>query len=133
MNMAFVIRNFYILTLALGRHFPRLFGFTKRDVELLYPVKEKIFYSTLRESGYMHIQCTKPDTVGECWGLSTAGSGGWGAPILVSKAPTGEAYPPSGTLPAGALGPLHAFLCRSNLVHSHPNPNDSIQLIHYKY
>nr|XP_017534833.2 epoxide hydrolase 1 isoform X1 [Manis javanica] len=64
LNMAFVIRNFYILTLALGRHFPRLFGFTKRDVELLYPVKEKIFYSTLRESGYMHIQCTKPDTVG---------------------------------------------------------------------
>ncbi|XP_036758106.2 epoxide hydrolase 1 isoform X4 [Manis pentadactyla] len=64
LNMAFIIRNFYILTLALGRHFPRLFGFTKRDVELLYPVKEKIFYSTLRESGYMHIQCTKPDTVG---------------------------------------------------------------------
>ncbi|KAF5914082.1 hypothetical protein HPG69_010241 [Diceros bicornis minor] len=68
LNMALVLRNFYTLTLLLGRRFSGLFGYTERDVELMYPFKEKIFYSIMRESGYMHIQCTKPDTVGERWG-----------------------------------------------------------------
>ncbi|XP_040492055.1 epoxide hydrolase 1 [Ursus maritimus] len=63
LNMAFVL-NPGTLTFLLGRHFPRLFGYTQRDVELLSPFKEKVFYSLMRESGYMHIQCTKPDTVG---------------------------------------------------------------------
>lgn len=63
--MAFIV-NPGILTLLLGRRFPRLFGYTQRDMELLFPFREKVFYSLLRESGYMHIQCTKPDTVGEC-------------------------------------------------------------------
>ncbi|XP_011359143.1 epoxide hydrolase 1 [Pteropus vampyrus] len=64
LNMALILRNFYTLTLFLGRRFGGLFGYTERDMELLYPVKEKIFYSIIRESGYMHIQSTKPDTVG---------------------------------------------------------------------
>ncbi|XP_034522490.1 epoxide hydrolase 1 isoform X1 [Ailuropoda melanoleuca] len=63
LNMAFVL-NPGTLTFLLGQRFPRLFGYTQRDVELLSPFKEKVFYSLMRESGYMHIQCTKPDTVG---------------------------------------------------------------------
>ncbi|XP_036309341.1 epoxide hydrolase 1 [Pipistrellus kuhlii] len=64
LNMAFVLRGFHVLTLLLGPRFRRLFGYTERDVELMYPLREKMFHSLLRESGYMHIQCTKPDTVG---------------------------------------------------------------------
>lgn len=64
--MALISRSFYPLTLFLGRRFRGLFGYTERDMELMYPVKEKIFYTLMRESGYMHIQSTKPDTVGEC-------------------------------------------------------------------
>ncbi|XP_064450536.1 epoxide hydrolase 1 isoform X2 [Mirounga angustirostris] len=63
LNMAFVL-NPGTLTLLLGWRFPRFFGYTQRDIELLYPFKEKVFYSLMRESGYMHIQGTKPDTVG---------------------------------------------------------------------
>ena len=78
--MALVLSNFSTLTLLLGQRFGRFLGLTERDVELLYPVKEKVFYSLMRESGYMHIQCTKPDTVGECaqGSLPTAGSTGAG-------------------------------------------------------
>ncbi|KAL2770723.1 epoxide hydrolase 1 isoform d precursor [Daubentonia madagascariensis] len=64
LNMALILRNFFTLTLLLGRRFGGLFGYTERDMELMYPFKEKFFYSIMRESGYMHIQCTKPDTVG---------------------------------------------------------------------
>ncbi|XP_048213525.1 epoxide hydrolase 1 [Perognathus longimembris pacificus] len=64
LNMAFVVRNFETLTLLLGQRFGRFLGYTERDVELLYPVKEKVFHSVMRESGYLHIQATKPDTVG---------------------------------------------------------------------
>nr|KAF6395226.1 epoxide hydrolase 1 [Rousettus aegyptiacus] len=64
LNMGFILRNFYTLTLILGRRFGRLFGYTERDMELMYPFKEKFFYKMMRESGYLHIQATKPDTVG---------------------------------------------------------------------
>lgn len=79
LNMAFVL-NPGTLTFLLGRHFPRLFGYTQRDVELLSPFKEKVFYSLMRESGYMHIQCTKPDTVGECGAGSQASRSAWCGP-----------------------------------------------------
>lgn len=79
LNMAFVL-NPGTLTFLLGRHFPRLFGYTQRDVELLSPFKEKVFYSLMRESGYMHIQCTKPDTVGECGAGSQASRSAWRGP-----------------------------------------------------
>ncbi|XP_004578661.2 epoxide hydrolase 1 [Ochotona princeps] len=64
LNMALVLRNKYTLTLPLGQRVAALFGCTERDIELLFPFKEKVFYSLMRESGYMHIQSTKPDTVG---------------------------------------------------------------------
>ncbi|XP_075387013.1 epoxide hydrolase 1 [Tenrec ecaudatus] len=62
-NMAFVLKNSFFLTVLLGPRFRRLFSYTERDAELLFPFK-KVFHSMVRESGYMHIQATKPDTVG---------------------------------------------------------------------
>ncbi|XP_024104411.1 epoxide hydrolase 1 isoform X4 [Pongo abelii] len=73
LNMALVLSNLSTLTLLLGRRFGRFLGLTERDVELLYPVKEKVLYSLMRESGYMHIQCTKPDTVGSALNDSPVG------------------------------------------------------------
>nr|XP_060500896.1 epoxide hydrolase 1 [Panthera onca] len=70
LNMAFIL-NGRILTLFLVWHCARLFGFTQRDMELMLPFK--IFYRLLRESGYMHIQSTKPDTVGCALNDSPAG------------------------------------------------------------
>ena len=65
MNMAFMTKNIYTLTPLLGQSFGRFLGYTERDIELLYPFKEKVFNSIMRESGYLHIQATKPDTVGK--------------------------------------------------------------------
>lgn len=53
-----------ISSILLGRRFPKLFGFTDVDVQRLYPATQKMLVETLKESGYMHIQATKPDTVG---------------------------------------------------------------------
>ncbi|XP_074541865.1 epoxide hydrolase 1 [Halichoeres trimaculatus] len=52
------------LSLMLGRHFPKLFGFTDLDVQRIFPCMEKLVVESVKESGYMHIQATKPDTVG---------------------------------------------------------------------
>ncbi|KAM9355798.1 epoxide hydrolase 1 [Pholidichthys leucotaenia] len=52
------------LSIMLGRRFPKLFGFTDVDVERLFPCMEKLVVESIKESGYMHIQATKPDTVG---------------------------------------------------------------------
>lgn len=65
LNMAFISRSLYNLVPLLGQRFGRFLGYTEKDVELLYPYKEKVFYNIMRESGYMHIQATKPDTVGK--------------------------------------------------------------------
>ncbi|XP_034554727.1 epoxide hydrolase 1 [Notolabrus celidotus] len=51
-------------SLMLGRRFPKLFGFTDLDVQRLFPCFEKQMVEPIKESGYMHIQATKPDTVG---------------------------------------------------------------------
>uniref|UniRef100_A0A8D0GQ96 Epoxide hydrolase n=1 Tax=Sphenodon punctatus TaxID=8508 RepID=A0A8D0GQ96_SPHPU len=53
-----------LLSGLLGRYFPGLFGFQTEDIRRLFPFLEKIVYRTLQESGYAHIQATKPDTVG---------------------------------------------------------------------
>ncbi|XP_058470235.1 epoxide hydrolase 1 [Solea solea] len=53
-----------ILSMMFGRYFPNLFGFNDMDVKGVFPCKEKMFVNVIRESGYMHIQATKPDTVG---------------------------------------------------------------------
>lgn len=54
-----------IISLLLGRYLPWLVGMTREDVKRLYPYVEKNVYSLLREMGYLHIQATKPDTVGK--------------------------------------------------------------------
>lgn len=53
-----------ISSILLGRRFPKLFGFTDTDIQRLYPATQKMLVETIKESGYMHIQATKPDTVG---------------------------------------------------------------------
>lgn len=56
----------------LGRRFPKLFGFNDLDIQRLFPCMEKLVVESIKESGYMHIQATKPDTVGEdLWSVST--------------------------------------------------------------
>ncbi|XP_061781272.1 epoxide hydrolase 1 [Nerophis lumbriciformis] len=52
------------LSILLGRHFPKLFGFTSTDIERMYPCVQKLFVNAITETGYMHIQATKPDTAG---------------------------------------------------------------------
>uniref|UniRef100_A0A8C5PHE1 Epoxide hydrolase n=1 Tax=Leptobrachium leishanense TaxID=445787 RepID=A0A8C5PHE1_9ANUR len=63
----------HILTLVVGRHFPWLVGMTKEDVRRIYPYFGKNVYALVRESGYLHIQATKPDTPGSALNDSPAG------------------------------------------------------------
>ncbi|KAJ8397679.1 hypothetical protein AAFF_G00436780 [Aldrovandia affinis] len=53
-----------IMSLLLGRRFPKLFGFMEHDLKRIFPFMQKVMVESLRESGYMHIQATKPDTAG---------------------------------------------------------------------
>ncbi|TRY96133.1 hypothetical protein DNTS_015951 [Danionella cerebrum] len=53
-----------LLSLVIGRYLPFLVGFTKEDVRRLYPYMEKNVFDIMRETGYLHIQATKPDTAG---------------------------------------------------------------------
>lgn len=65
-NMIF-IRNIGfggLLDLMLGAYVPWLVGLTREDSRRLFPYIEKHLYHMLRETGYMHIQTTKPDTAG---------------------------------------------------------------------
>ncbi|NWQ79356.1 HYEP hydrolase, partial [Columbina picui] len=59
-NMGFT----HVLSVLLGRYLPGLFGFQEEDVRRMFPFLEKGLYRILLESGYAHIQATKPDTVG---------------------------------------------------------------------
>lgn len=61
------------LSILLGKRFPKLFGFTDMDLERLYPAMRKQFVEPLLESGYMHIQATKPDTAGRALNDSPVG------------------------------------------------------------
>ncbi|XP_072293128.1 epoxide hydrolase 1-like [Eucyclogobius newberryi] len=56
--------NMELISLVIGRYLPFLVGFTREDVKRLFPFFEKVVWEILRESGYMHIQGTKPDTAG---------------------------------------------------------------------
>ncbi|CAL8315360.1 unnamed protein product [Merluccius merluccius] len=51
-------------SMLLGWRFPSLFGFTPFDLQRIYPFLENMVAEPMRESGYMHIQSTKPDSVG---------------------------------------------------------------------
>ncbi|KAM4042440.1 epoxide hydrolase 1 [Anomaloglossus baeobatrachus] len=53
-----------LLSVFLGQRFPGLFGFQEEDVRRMFPIVKKYFYHVMKESGYMHIQATKPDTAG---------------------------------------------------------------------
>uniref|UniRef100_A0A3B1IPW8 Epoxide hydrolase 1 n=1 Tax=Astyanax mexicanus TaxID=7994 RepID=A0A3B1IPW8_ASTMX len=53
-----------LVSLLLGSRFPSLVGFSQKDVKLLYPYMQKNIFSMLKETGYLHIQATKPDTAG---------------------------------------------------------------------
>lgn len=64
-NMIFTNRSFKtLLSLIIGPYLPFLVGFTREDVRRLFPFFEKNVWEMLRESGYLHIQATKPDTAG---------------------------------------------------------------------
>uniref|UniRef100_A0A672YFP0 Epoxide hydrolase n=2 Tax=Sphaeramia orbicularis TaxID=375764 RepID=A0A672YFP0_9TELE len=66
LNFASVTMGGLIVTLSImfGRHFPKPFGFTDLDIQRLYPFMDKLVVESIKESGYMHIQATKPDTAG---------------------------------------------------------------------
>lgn len=53
-----------LLSLIIGPYLPFLVGLSREDVRRLFPYFEKNVWGILRESGYMHIQATKPDTAG---------------------------------------------------------------------
>ncbi|XP_072247346.1 epoxide hydrolase 1 [Leuresthes tenuis] len=64
-NMCMSPRGFKVLlSLIIGPYLPFLVGFSREDVRRLFPFFEKNVYEILRETGYFHIQATKPDTVG---------------------------------------------------------------------
>uniref|UniRef100_A0A8C6WFU7 Epoxide hydrolase n=1 Tax=Neogobius melanostomus TaxID=47308 RepID=A0A8C6WFU7_9GOBI len=65
LNM-FTTRRGYkeLLSLVIGPYLPFLVGLTREDVRRLFPFFEKNVWEILRETGYMHIQATKPDTAG---------------------------------------------------------------------
>lgn len=48
----------------LGAYVPWLVGLSREDARRFYPFMQKNVYDVLRESGYLHIQATKPDTAG---------------------------------------------------------------------
>ncbi|XP_026701911.1 epoxide hydrolase 1-like isoform X1 [Athene cunicularia] len=53
-----------IISVMLGAYVPWLVGLSREDVRRMYPFIQKNIYELLRESGYLHIQATKPDTAG---------------------------------------------------------------------
>lgn len=53
-----------MLSLIIGPYLPFLVGLSREDVRRLFPFFEKNVWEILRESGYFHIQATKPDTAG---------------------------------------------------------------------
>lgn len=63
----------HLPSVILGPYLPSLMGFTRTDVERMFPFVKKNIYTLLRETGYMHIQGTKPDTVGSALNDSPAG------------------------------------------------------------
>lgn len=54
-----------LLSLIIGPYLPFLVGFSREDVRRLFPFFERNVWEILRETGYFHIQATKPDTAGE--------------------------------------------------------------------
>lgn len=65
LNMCMSNRGFKVLmSMLIGPYLPFLVGLSREDVRRLFPFFEKNVWEMLRESGYLHIQGTKPDTAG---------------------------------------------------------------------
>ncbi|XP_077586566.1 epoxide hydrolase 1 [Stigmatopora nigra] len=65
LNMFMIRKGFKVMmSLLIGSYLPFLVGLSREDVRRLFPFFEKTMWPILRETGYMHIQATKPDTVG---------------------------------------------------------------------
>ncbi|XP_031417830.2 epoxide hydrolase 1-like [Clupea harengus] len=62
-----------LLSLLLGPYVPSLVGLTREDVRRLFPYVEKNLHMLLRETGYLHIQATRPDTAGRALNDSPVG------------------------------------------------------------
>lgn len=56
--------------LALGTYWPSLIVSSETEKSRTYPLS-KMFFGFLEESGYMHLQMTKPDTAGVFFILPT--------------------------------------------------------------
>ncbi|NXF04739.1 HYEP hydrolase, partial [Smithornis capensis] len=65
LNMVFIGRSWgRLISVMLGAYVPWLVGLSREDARRIYPFMQKNVYDRLRESGYLHIQATKPDTAG---------------------------------------------------------------------
>ncbi|XP_061480791.1 epoxide hydrolase 1-like [Rhineura floridana] len=66
LNMVFLTKIGFsgLMGLLLGAYTPWLVGLTWEDSRRLFPYFERHLYDLLRETGYLHIQATKPDTAG---------------------------------------------------------------------
>ncbi|NP_001121449.1 epoxide hydrolase 1 precursor [Xenopus tropicalis] len=64
MAAAFPTKLPQILSVVLGQRFPGLFGLHDEDVRRIFPFFKKVVSHVIKESGYMHLQATKPDTAG---------------------------------------------------------------------
>lgn len=62
-NWCTVYSSKQLLKTFIGSYFPSLIGIPKDQEKYIYPMSEKFSFLML-ESGYFHIQATKPDTVG---------------------------------------------------------------------
>ncbi|XP_047208015.1 epoxide hydrolase 1 [Girardinichthys multiradiatus] len=62
-----------LLSIMIGPYLPYLVGFSREDVRRLFPFFQKNVWEMLRESGYLHIQATKPDTAGRALNDSPVG------------------------------------------------------------
>ncbi|XP_068423920.1 epoxide hydrolase 1 [Clinocottus analis] len=65
LNMIMSRKGFKVMwSVMIGSYLPFLVGFSREDVCRLFPFFEKNVWNILRETGYLHIQATKPDTAG---------------------------------------------------------------------
>ncbi|NXS08846.1 HYEP hydrolase, partial [Neodrepanis coruscans] len=66
LNLVFVGKQGWrrLISIMLGAYVPWLVGLSREDARRIYPFMQKNVYDLIRESGYLHIQATKPDTAG---------------------------------------------------------------------
>lgn len=63
-NMCFVNSPKQMVKTIIGSYFPSLVGIPKEQEHYLYPALQK-YAALILETGYMHLQATKPDTIGK--------------------------------------------------------------------